>query len=141
VWCGRGRDSCSEGGRRPTGEQESGLDLRAANVYLMRTNRKEKLMSKHMLTDEQKYQAVLDLLQGKESTSAICTRYQISQTYLYKLRDRALEAMAESVKNRQERPFTREDRLENDLSRAKLLIADQAIVIQAFKKKLGLINT
>jgi len=37
----------------------------------MRTKRKEKLMSKHMLTDEQKYQAVLDLLQGKESTSAI----------------------------------------------------------------------
>jgi len=98
-------------------------------------------MSKHTLTDEQKYQAVLDLLQGKESTSAICTRNQISQTYLYKLRDRALEAMAESVKNRQERPFTREERLENDLSKAKLLIADQAIVIQAFKKKLGLINS
>jgi transposase-like protein len=105
------------------------------------TTRKEKLMSKHMLTDEQKYQAVLDILQGKESTSAICTRNQISQTYLYKLRDRALEAMAESVKNRQERPFTREERLEHDLSKAKLLIADQAIVIQTFKKKLGLINS
>ena len=49
--------------------------------------------------------------------------------------------MAESVKNRQERPYTREERLEHDLTKAKLLIADQAIVIQAFKKKLGLINT
>ena len=28
-------------------------------------------MSKHMLTDEQKYQAVLDLLQGKETNGGL----------------------------------------------------------------------
>jgi len=92
------------------------------------------------LTDEQKYEAVLSLIQGKEGVSAICNNYHMSQTYLYKLRDRALEAMAEAVKNRQERPYTHEERLEHDLTKAKQVVADQAIAIQAFKKKLGLMS-
>jgi transposase-like protein len=93
------------------------------------------------LTDEEKYHAVLELIQGKDTLSGICNRYHISQTYLYKLRDRAFEAMAEAVKNRQERPFTHEERLEHDLVKAKQLVADQAIAIQAFKKKLGLMSS
>lgn len=97
-------------------------------------------MPKHQLTDEEKYQAVLDLLHGKETLSEICNNYGISQTYLYKLRDRALEAMAEAVKNKQNRPRTREERLESDLKNTKQLVADQALAIQLFKKKLGLIN-
>lgn len=92
------------------------------------------------LSNDQKYQAVMELLQGG-SLSEICTRYGISQTYLYKLRDRAVAAVAESVKNKQERPRTREERLETDLSKAKQMIGDQAIAIQAFKKKLGLTDT
>ena len=95
-------------------------------------------MPTRKLSDDQKYQAVMDLLQGNGSLSEICSRYGISQTYLYKLRDRAIAAVAESVKNKQERPRTREERLENDLSKAKQLIGDQAIAIQLFKKKLGL---
>ena len=97
-------------------------------------------MSKSTITEEEKYQAVLDLLQGKDTLSAICNNYNISPTYLYKLRDRALEAMAEAVKNKQERPRTREERLESELNKTKQLVADQAIAIQAFKKKMGLIN-
>ncbi len=95
-------------------------------------------MSTSKLSDDQKHQAVMDLLQGNGSLSAICSRYGISQTYLYRLRDRAIDAVAESVKNKQNRPQSREDRLERELSKAKQLIGDQAIAIQAFKKKLGL---
>ncbi len=97
-------------------------------------------MPNRTLTDEEKFQAVLDLLHGKDTLSTICNNYQISQTYLYKLRDRALEAMAEAVKNRQEHPRTREERLESELTKSKQLVADQALAIQLFKKKLGLIN-
>ena len=93
-----------------------------------------------IITEEQKYQAVLDLLQGKGTLTEICNRYCISQTYLYKLRDRALQAVSEAVKNKQKRPRTREERLERELVKAKQLLGDQAIAIQAFKKKLGLID-
>ena len=98
-------------------------------------------MANRKLSDNQKFQAVMDLLQGNGSLSEICNRYSISQTYLYKLRDRALTAVSESVKNKQERPRTREKQLEYDLSKAKQMIGDQAIAIQAFKKKLGLTDT
>lgn len=98
-------------------------------------------MTTRKLSDDQKYQAVMDLLQGNGCLSEICSRYCISQTYLYKLRDRAIAAVTESVKNKQDRPRTREDRLEVELSKAKQLIGDQAIAIQAFKKKLGLTYT
>jgi len=97
-------------------------------------------MPKRILTNDQKYQAVMDLLQGG-GLSEICSRYGISQTYLYKLRDRALAAVAESVKSKQDRPRTREERLDTELSKAKQMIGDQAIAIQAFKKKLGLTDT
>lgn len=95
-------------------------------------------MPKKLLSDEQKLQAVLDLLQGHESHAAVCNRYGISQTYLYKLRDRAMQAIAESVRNKKDRPRTREEQLEAELAEAKQLVGDQAIFIQAFKKKLGL---
>jgi len=83
------------------------------------------------LTEERKYQAVMDVLQGNGSLTDICNRYGVSQTYLYKLRDRALSAVSEAVKNKQNRPRTREERLD---VKAKQFIGDQAIAIQAFKK-------
>jgi transposase-like protein len=98
-------------------------------------------MQSTKLTEELKYQAVMDVLQGNGTLTEICNRYGISQTYLYKLRDRAFSAVSEAVKNKQERPRTREERLENELVKAKQLIGDQAIALQAFKKKLGLTDT
>ena len=98
-------------------------------------------MQSSKLTEERKYQAVMDVLQSNGSLTEICNRYGISQTYLYKLRDRALAAVSEAVKNKQELPRTREERLEKELVKAKQLIGDQAIALQAFKKKLGLTDT
>lgn len=95
-------------------------------------------MPKRTLTDEQKLQAVMDLIQGQDSLAVVCNRYGISQTYLYKLRDRAMEAIADSVKNKKNRPRTREEQLKSELAEAKQFCGDQAIAIQLFKKKLGL---
>ena len=52
--------------------------------------------------------------------------------------NRAYQALSESVKNKRERPRSREEQLESALAEAKQLVGDQAIAIQAFKKKLGL---
>jgi transposase-like protein len=45
-------------------------------------------MGAKKLSDADKAQAVLDLLQGKGTMAEICNRYGISPTYLYKLRTR-----------------------------------------------------
>ena len=42
-------------------------------------------------TDEQKLQIALDLLGGKLSHAEICRKYDISSTYAYKLKDRAVD--------------------------------------------------
>ncbi len=44
-------------------------------------------------TDEQKMEIALELLSGKMSHSEICRKWDISQTYAYKLKDRAMELL------------------------------------------------
>jgi transposase-like protein len=87
------------------------------------------------LSEEDKVQAVLDLLQGKGTHAEICTRYGMSQTYLYKLRDQALEAVKAAVGNSRKGNLTREHQLEEELAKAKQFIGDQALVIEVLKKR------
>ncbi len=91
-------------------------------------------MGAKRLSDRDKAQAVLDLLQGKGTMAEICNRYGISPTYLYKLRDRAMEAIKAALAGGEKRYFSRERQLELELSRAKELIGDQAMVIEILKK-------
>ena len=91
-------------------------------------------MGAKKLSDADKAQAVLDLLQGKGTMAEICNRYGISPTYLYKLRDRALEALKVAVGGGEKRDISRERQLELELNRAKQLIGDQALVIEILKK-------
>jgi transposase-like protein len=91
-------------------------------------------MGAKKLSDADKAQAVLDLLQGKGTMAEICNRYGISPTYLYKLRDRALEAVKVAVAGGEKRDISRERQLELELNRAKQLIGDQAMVIEILKK-------
>lgn len=87
------------------------------------------------LSEQDKIQAVLDLLQNKGSLAEICNRYSISPTYLYKLRDRALEAIKAAVAGGgDKRDLSKERQLEMELSRAKQLLGDQAMVIEVLKK-------
>ena len=48
-------------------------------------------------TDEQKAEIAMDLISGKLSHSEICRKWQISATYAYKRRDRALELLREGM--------------------------------------------
>lgn len=91
-------------------------------------------MPKKKLSDEDKVQAVLDLLAGRGTHAEICNRHGISPTYLYKLRDQALSAIRQSVKGRNGRPAGREEALDRELKKAKEFIGDQALVIEVLKK-------
>lgn len=92
-------------------------------------------MPKKKLPDEDKYNAVMDLIEGRGNTSEICTRYRISQTYLYKLRDRAGEAIKSGLKAGFGKKSTEEGRLRHELDKAKQFIGDQALVISVLKKR------
>ena len=48
-------------------------------------------------TDEQKFEIALELISGRLSHSEICRKYDISPTYAYKLKDRALELLRAGV--------------------------------------------
>jgi transposase-like protein len=89
---------------------------------------------KRKLADEDKIQAVQDLIQGKGTVAEICARYGISQTYLYKLRDKALEGMQAALTNPANRSASKEQHLQSELDQAKQVIADQAIIISVLKK-------
>lgn len=92
-------------------------------------------MPKKKLSDEDKFNAVMDLLEGRGSTSEICNRYGISQTYLYKLRDRATAAIRSGLNAGFGKKGTEEGRLNHELEKAKQFIGDQALVIAALKKR------
>ena len=93
-------------------------------------------MARKKLSEEDKFNAVMDLLEGRGKTSEICNRYGISQTYLYKLRDKATEGIRASIKAGFGRKSTEEGYLRVELEKAIQLIGDQAMVIAAFKKKI-----
>ena len=92
-------------------------------------------MPRKKLSDEDKFNAVMDLLEGRGTLSEICTRYGISQTYLYKLRDKTTEAIKTSIKGGFGRKSTEEGRLNVELEKAKQFIGDQALLIEVLKKR------
>jgi len=48
-------------------------------------------------TDEQKLEIVLELLGAKMSHAEVCRKWDISSTYAYKLKDRALEVLRNGI--------------------------------------------
>ena len=48
-------------------------------------------------TDEQKYEIALDLISGKLAHAEVCRKWNISSTYAYKLKDRALELLRQGM--------------------------------------------
>jgi len=48
-------------------------------------------------TDEQKFEIALDLLASKMSHAEVCRKWDISSTYAYKLKDRALELLSKGI--------------------------------------------
>ena len=87
--------------------------------------------------DEQKSEIALDLLAGKMSHAEVCRKWDISSTYAYKLKDRALELLRQGIGKPTGRPSNEQERLKNKVADLEQLAGDQALVIRYLKKKEG----
>ena len=85
-------------------------------------------------TEQQKYEIALDLIQGKLSHAEVCRKWEISSTYAYKLKDRALEALRAGMNHPQGKTNTREAELQKRVEKLEQLAGDQALLIREFKK-------
>jgi len=85
-------------------------------------------------TDEKKLEIVLDILAGKLSHEEVCRKHEISSTYAYKLRDRALDILRNGVGRPEGRPSGEVDALRKRVADLEQLAGDQALVIRSLKK-------
>jgi len=88
-------------------------------------------------TDEQKMQIAMDLLAGKLSHAEICRKYDISSTYAYKLKDRALDILREGIGRPAGRPDDKTQALQKRVADLEQLAGDQALAIRLLKKTRG----
>ena len=88
-------------------------------------------------TDEQKFEIALELLSGKISQAEICRKWDISSTYAYKLKDRAMELLRKGIGQPVGRPSSDVERLQKKVSDLEQLAGDQALAIRYLKKKEG----
>lgn len=90
-------------------------------------------------TDEQKFEIGLDLVSGKMSHAEICRKWDISSTYAYKLKDRALEVLRKGIGRPVDKPDAKTERLQRRIADLEQLAGDQALAIRALKKTQGLL--
>ena len=88
-------------------------------------------------TEEQKLQIALDLLDGKLSHAEICRKYDISSTYAYKLKDRALEILREGIGRPVGRGDAKSERLVKRVADLEQLAGDQALAIRYLERTRG----
>jgi transposase-like protein len=88
-------------------------------------------------TDEQKLEVALELLSGKVSHAEICRKWDISSTYAYKLKDRALEILRKGIGRPAGRPSGEVEQLRKKVTDLEQLAGDQALAIRYLKKKEG----
>ncbi len=88
-------------------------------------------------TNEQKLEIALDLLSGKVSHAEICRKWDISSTYAYKLKDRALEILRQGIGRPAGRPSGQVEQLRKKVTDLEQLAGDQALAIRYLKKKGG----
>ena len=85
-------------------------------------------------TDEQKLEIVLELLAGKLSHAEVCRKWDISSTYAYKLKDRAVEILRKGISRPAGRPSGEVEQLRKRVADLEQLAGDQALLIHLFKK-------
>ena len=85
-------------------------------------------------TDEQKMEIALELLSGKVSHAEVCRKWDISSTYAYKLKDRALELLRSGIGKPAGRPSGEVDQLRKRVGDLEQLAGDQALAIRYLKK-------
>jgi transposase-like protein len=85
-------------------------------------------------TDEQKYEIALELLAGKLSHAEVCRKWDISSTYAYKLKDRAVDILRKGIGRPAGRPSGELEQLRRRVIDLEQLAGDQALLIRHFKK-------
>ena len=88
-------------------------------------------------TEEQKYEIALELVSGNLSHAEICRKWDISTTYAYKLKDRALELLRQGMGRPAGKPDVEVERLQQRVTDLEQLAGDQALAIRALKKTRG----
>ncbi len=86
-------------------------------------------------TDEEKLEIALELISGKASLSEVCRKHDISSTYAYKLKDRAMEVLRQGIGRPAGRPDPERDRLRKRVADLEELAGDQALAIRLLKKR------
>ena len=89
-------------------------------------------------SDEQKLEIAVDLISAKLSHAEICRKWDISSTYAYKLKDRALEILREGIGRPTGKPNGQVERLRKRVGDLEQLAGDQALAIRYLKKTRGL---
>lgn len=85
-------------------------------------------------TNEQKYEIALDLVSGKLSHAEVCRKWEISATYAYKLKDRALDKLRDGIGSPVGKPDAETERMKKKITDLEQLAGDQALAIRALKK-------
>jgi len=88
-------------------------------------------------TDEQKLQIGLDLLAGTLSHAEICRKYDISSTYAYKLKGRALDILRDGIGRPAGRPDAKGEAPTKRVADLEQLAGDQALAIRYLRKTRG----
>ena len=88
-------------------------------------------------TDEQKYEIALELLAGKLSHAEICRKWDISSTYAYKIKDRAIDILRKGIGRPAGRPCGEVAQLRKQVTDLQQLAGDQALLIHLSKKNGG----
>lgn len=85
-------------------------------------------------TDEQKLEIALELLAGKLSHAEVCRKRDISSTYAYKLKDRAVDILRKGIGRPAGRPSRELEQLHRRVTDLEQLAGDQALLIRHLKK-------
>ena len=85
-------------------------------------------------SDDQKYEIALDLISGQLSHAEVCRKWDISSTYAYKLKDRALDLLRTGIGRPTGKPDAEVDRLQKRVTDLEQLAGDQALAIHRLKK-------
>jgi len=85
-------------------------------------------------TDEQKLEIALEMLAGKLSHAEICRKWDISSTYPYKLKNRAVDILRKGVGRPARRPCGEVEQLRKRVTDLEQLAGDQALLIHHFKE-------
>jgi transposase-like protein len=88
-------------------------------------------------TDEQKLEIALEMISGKVSVAEICRKWDIGNTYAYKLKDRAMVLLRNGISKPVGRSSGEIERLQKKVLDLEQLAGDQALAIRYLKKKEG----